>query len=95
MSGAPDTMPVGTMSGTPQVLLVNVTGTFPRSGEVKFPTLRFSGSGMDVAGTSIFRRPTATSGFCGVCCNGFGQEVCVAPQAITGAFDLNDDSVMK
>ena len=39
---------------------VNVTVTFPISGEVKFPTLRFAGSGDRVLGSSVFWRATAS-----------------------------------
>ena len=77
-----------------ETLLVNVTGNIPGSGEVKFPTLRFSGSAVLVVGASVFGRSAAARRLGGNRPDGFGQEVGVATQAIAGAFDLNDDGVM-
>ena len=80
--------------GLLRVLAVNVTGNIPGSGEVKFPTLRFSGSAVLVVGASVFGRSAAAWRLGGDWPDGLGQEVSVATQAIAGAFDLNDDGVM-
>lgn len=84
-------------------IAVNADFDFPRSAEVKFPSLAGWRSAEFVIGASIFWRSSRTperrrgrrgldAGFCP---NMFGQQIGVFAQAIARAFDLEDDRVVQ